>query len=135
MRRILCPDTVLHGRAVACQMSAEELQFTILRTLDQRPHSTQRQLASEMDVSLGKVNYCLKKLAEKGLIKLHNFQNSKQKSAYLYLLTPKGIEEKSRLTFSFLKQKTEEYDRLKQEIDQLQKEMFSHSAQGIIDLE
>jgi len=91
-------------------MLAEDLQ---LRTLEQRPpHTTQRQLANEMDVSLGKVNYCLKKLVEKGLIKLHNFQNSRQKSAYLYLLTPKGIEEKSRLTFSFLKQKTEEYEQL-----------------------
>jgi len=116
-------------------MLVEELQFTILRTLDQRPQITQRQLANEVDVSLGKVNYCLKKLVEKGLIKLHNFQNSRQKSAYLYLLTPKGIEEKSRLTFSFLKQKTEEYEQLQQEIERLQKEMFSHSDQGVIDLE
>jgi len=116
-------------------MLVEELQFTILRTLDQRPQITQRQLANEVDVSLGKVNYCLKKLVEKGLLKLHNFQNSRQKSAYLYLLTPKGIEEKSRLTFSFLKQKTEEYEQLQQEIEQLQKEMFSHSDQGVIDLE
>lgn len=103
-------------------MPLDELQFSLLRILDQRPQSTQRQLASEMEVSLGKVNYCLKKLLEKELIKLRNFKNSQQKSAYLYVLTPQGIEEKGRLTLAFLKYKMDEYDRLKLEIEQLKQE-------------
>lgn len=103
-------------------MSLDELQFTLLRTLEQRPYVTQRQLADELKISLGKVNYCLKKLAEKGWIKLENFNNSQRKSAYLYLLTPQGVEEKGKLTMAFLKQKIDEYNRLQIEIEQLHEE-------------
>jgi len=75
-----------------------------------------------MDVSLGKVNYCIKKLTEKGLIKLSNFTHNQNKMGYAYLLTSSGIEEKTRLTFSFLKKKIVEYKILKKEIDELQLE-------------
>jgi EPS-associated MarR family transcriptional regulator len=81
---------------------------------------TQRELSRDMGVSLGKVNYCLKKLTEKGLIKLSNFTHNQNKIGYAYLLTPSGIEEKSRLTFSFLKRKLIEYEVLKNEIAQLE---------------
>ena len=75
-----------------------------------------------MGVSLGKVNYCMKKLTEKGWVKLTNFSNNTNKLGYIYLLTPKGIEEKSKLTFSFLKRKIIEYEILKKEINELKLE-------------
>ena len=83
---------------------------------------TQRQLSNELGVSLGKINYCLKILIEKGFIKVNNFRNNKNKVQYSYLLTPKGIEEKSKLTLDFIRIKTQEYDTLKQEIESLKQE-------------
>ena len=75
----------------------------MLRKLEQNPSYTQRELSKEMGVSLGKVNYCIRKLIEKGLIKLSNFSHNEDKASYIYLLTPKGIENKSKLTIEFLK--------------------------------
>ena len=103
-------------------MNNQDIRLDLLRKLESNPQFTQRELSREMSVSLGKVNYCIKKLTEKGLIKLTNFSHNPNKIGYAYLLTPSGIEEKSRLTFSFLKRKIVEYEILKKEINELQLE-------------
>jgi EPS-associated MarR family transcriptional regulator len=103
-------------------MNKKDIRLDLLRRLESNPEYTQRELSKVMGVSLGKVNYCLKKLTEKGLIKITNFKQSPNKVGYAYLLTPKGIEEKSRLTFSFLKRKINEYEILKIEINELKLE-------------
>jgi len=103
-------------------MNSQDIRLDLLRKLESNPQSTQRELSREMGVSLGKVNYCIKKLTEKGLIKLSNFTHNQNKMGYAYLLTPQGIEEKSRLTFSFLKRKIVEYEILKKEINALKLE-------------
>ena len=100
-------------------MNKRDIRLDLLRILESNPEYTQRELSQEMGVSLGKVNYCMKKLTEKGLIKLSNFSRSSNKTGYAYLLTLSGIEEKSRLTFSFLKRKIVEYEILKKEINAL----------------
>ena len=97
-------------------MNNQDIRLDLLRKLESNPQFTQRELAKEMGVSLGKVNYCMKKLTEKGLIKLTNFTHNPNKMGYAYLLTPQGIDEKSRLTFAFLKRKIIEYEILKKEI-------------------
>ena len=103
-------------------MNKQDIRLDLLRKLDSNPHFTQRELSRDMGASLGKVNYCMKKLTEKGLIKLTNFTHNPNKIGYAYLLTPSGIEEKSRLTFSFLKRKVIEFELLKKEINALQLE-------------
>ena len=103
-------------------MNNQDIRLDLLRRLELNPEYTQRELSQEMGVSLGKVNYCMKKLTEKGLIKLTNFTHNPDKMGYTYLLTPSGIEEKSRLTFSFLKRKIVEYEVLKKEIDAIKLE-------------
>ena len=103
-------------------MNNQDIRLDLLRKLESNPEYTQRELSREMGVSLGKVNYCMKKLTEKGWVKLTNFSHNPNKIGYAYLLTPSGIEEKSRLTFSFLKRKTAEYEILKKEINALQLE-------------
>ena len=103
-------------------MNKRDIRLDLLRRLALNPEYTQRELSKEMGVSLGKVNYCIKKLTEKGLIKLTNFTHNPNKMGYTYLLTPSGIEEKSRLTFSFLKRKVIEYEILKIEINELKLE-------------
>ena len=101
-------------------MNKRDIRLDLLRRLESNPEFTQRELSKEMGVSLGKVNYCIRKLTEKGLVKITNFKHSQNKMGYAYLLTPSGIEEKSRLTFSFLKRKLIEYEVLKKEIAQLE---------------
>ena len=103
-------------------MNKRDIHLDLLRKLELNPHYTQRELSREMGVSLGKVNYCMKKLTEKGWVKLTNFSHNPNKIGYAYLLTPSGIEEKSRLTFSFLKRKIVEYEILKKEINELKLE-------------
>ena len=103
-------------------MSKKQNQFQILKSLERDSHPTQRQLSNDLGVSLGKVNYCLKSLIEKGFIKVNNFRNNKNKIQYSYLLTSKGIEEKAKLTLDFIRIKTQEYDTLKQEIESLKQE-------------
>ena len=103
-------------------MSKKQNKFQILKSLEQDSHLTQRQLSNNLGVSLGKVNYCVKSLIEKGFIKVNNFRNSKNKIQYSYLLTPKGLEEKTKLTLDFIRIKTQEYDVLKQEIEDLKQE-------------
>ena len=103
-------------------MNKRDIHLDLLRRLESNPEYTQRELSQEMGVSLGKVNYCMKKLTDKGWVKLTNFSRNPNKIGYAYLLTPQGIEEKSRLTFSFLKRKLIEYEVLKKEINALQLE-------------
>ena len=103
-------------------MNNQDIRLDLLRKLESNPRLTQRELSLDIGVSLGKVNYCMKKLTEKGLIKLKNFTHNPNKMGYAYLLTPIGIEEKSRLTFFFLKRKLIEYEKLKKEINLLQLE-------------
>ena len=92
--------------------------FNILRNISNNPESSQRTLAKNNGLSLGKLNYCLKALKDKGLIKARNFRNNKNKVKYLYILTPKGIAEKTRLTINFMNRKMKEYDELKKEIEE-----------------
>ena len=103
-------------------MNKQDIQLDLLRRLESNPEYTQRELSQEMGVSLGKINYCMRKLTEKGLIKLTNFTHNPNKMGYAYLLTPSGIEARSRLTFSFLKRKIIEYEILKKEINELKLE-------------
>ncbi len=104
----------------------EETTYRLLRILEREPEISQRRLASELGVSLGKTNYCLRALVDKGLIKVSNFQASSNKRAYLYLLTPQGIEAKARATLRFLRTKRDEYQRLQREIERLQQEVSHH---------
>ncbi len=92
--------------------------FEILRALIKKPRSTQRELAEELGFSLGKLNYCLKALKKKGFIKLKNFAKNPNKLNYFYVLTPKGIAEKTNLTVNFMKRKIKEYDELKKDLEQ-----------------
>jgi EPS-associated MarR family transcriptional regulator len=95
----------------------------VLRLIEENPEMSQRQIADELGVSLGGVNYCLKALVDKGLIKVKNFRNSNNKMAYAYFLTAKGIKEKAALTKAFLKRKMKEYELLKAEIESLKHEI------------
>tara|TARA_B110000971_G_scaffold95554_1_gene98254 strand:+ start:32 stop:334 length:303 start_codon:yes stop_codon:yes gene_type:complete len=97
-------------------MKFNEDHFQILRKIQKNPKSPQRELASELGISLGKLNYCLKALQEKGLIKINNFQNNVNKINYIYVLTPIGIKHRLKLTIIFMKKKMREYDELKSEI-------------------
>ena len=91
-------------------------QFDVLRKISKKPSANQRELASELEISLGKLNFVLKGLKKKGLIKIRNFKKNPNKSRYLYLLTPKGIAEKTDLTINFMKRKMKEYDELREEL-------------------
>ena len=103
-------------------MDKDEIHLILLNKLELNPEYTQRELSKELGVSLGKINYCISKLTEKGFVKLTNFKNSKNKKEYSYLLTPNGIEAKSKLTIGFLKIKMKEYELLKEEINRLRKD-------------
>jgi EPS-associated MarR family transcriptional regulator len=94
----------------------------VLRLLDGSPRLTQREMARELGVSLGKANYCLRALLGKGFVKVQNFRNSTNKRAYAYLLTPEGVAAKAALTRHFLARKREEYDALRLEVERLQRE-------------
>jgi len=93
-------------------------KFNLLRKISKKPTSNQRELASELNISLGKLNYVLTELKEKGLVKINNFKINPNKSGYLYLLTPKGITEKTKITKEFIKKKLKEYQELKEELNQ-----------------
>ncbi len=95
----------------------------ILKAIKDDPALTQRELSSRLGMSLGKVNYLIKSLIQRGLVKVDNFKSSSNKISYLYMLTPSGIEEKARTTFFFLKRKLEEYERLEMEIGELRQEV------------
>jgi EPS-associated MarR family transcriptional regulator len=101
----------------------EDTHLRLLRLIEARPDLSQRDLARELGTSLGKVNYCLNALIDKGLVKVRNFRNSRNKLAYVYLLTPRGIDSKTTIAVQFLKRKMAEYEALKIEIEQLQREV------------
>ena len=102
-----------------------ELRLRVLRVLEKHPHFTQRQLASELNVSLGGVNFALKALIQRGSVKVSNFRKSGNKVGYLYVLTAKGFVEKTSLATTFLDRKLEEYEMLKEEIENLKGEVDS----------
>ena len=97
-------------------------QFELLRKIQKNPNFSQRELANELGVSLGKLNYCLKALKNKGLIKIQNFTKNPNKLNYIYVITPKGIAEKAKLTIDFMKRKMKEYENLKEELEKINKE-------------
>ena len=93
-----------------------EDHFEVLRKIQNKPNSSQRELATELGFSLGKLNYCLKALQKKGLVKINNFKKNPKKINYFYVLTPAGITQKTKLTINFIKRKMKEYDELKKEL-------------------
>lgn len=95
---------------------SENDNLNLLRKLENNPNSSQRKLASDLGFSLGKLNYCLNALKDKGLVKIKNFKNNVNKIGYIYILTPSGIKAKTKLTLSFMKRKMKEYDELKKEL-------------------
>ena len=97
-------------------MEKNQDNFNVLRKIQKKPKTTQRELAGELGFSLGKLNYCLKALKAKGLVKIRNFKKNRNKLNYIYVLTPKGIAEKTELTLNFMKKKMEEYEELKKEM-------------------
>lgn len=101
----------------------DEMRYKLLRILEADPNISQRDLAKALNISLGKANYCMKALMEKGLVKAKNFRNNRNKVVYTYLLTPKGIEEKARVTIRFLRIKLDEHKNLLSEISDLRREV------------
>ena len=97
-------------------MNDNQDHFNVLRKIQQKPESSQRELAEDLGFSLGKLNYCLKALKVKGLVKIKNFKKNPNKINYIYVLTPQGVSEKTKLTLNFMKRKMKEYDELKREV-------------------
>lgn len=102
---------------------SNEYHLKVMQLISMYPDISQRELASRLDVSLGKVNYCMKALVGKGLVKIQNFRNSQNKVGYAYLLTPEGVASKARLTVQYLKIRLKEYDVLKEEIEKLRRDL------------
>ena len=124
-------DVLKHGDTGLSTSARDELRLRVLRALEANPELSQRQLAAELGVSLGGVNYALKALVERGFVKADNFRKSGNKVAYLYVLTPQGVAEKASLATAFLGRKLEEYEVLRQEIEALKGEVGSdESAKG-----
>ena len=113
-------------------MLTDEYRYRILKLLETNPTASQRDIARELGVSLGRVNFCLQALMEKGLVKVNNFRNNESKRAYLYYLTPKGMQDKAKVTVRFLKVKLDEYENLKREVAQLQREASNLNLSGHI---
>ncbi len=111
----------------------DETAYKLLKLIEAEPHLSQREIAQKMGVSLGKTNYCLKALIDKGFIKLQNFYKNKKKRAYIYFLTPQGIEEKAEVTYRFLQRKIKEYENIKVEIESLKNEAASAKEIGMKD--
>jgi EPS-associated MarR family transcriptional regulator len=107
----------------------DEVRYKLLKLLGSNPRVSQREVAQELGISLGKVNYCLKSLMNKGWIKATNFKNSRSKIAYMYLLTPRGIKAKAGVTVRFLQRKMGEYDALRVEIEQIRAELTERNKQ------
>jgi len=98
-------------------MKEDQDHFNVLRKIKNKPNTTQREMAKDLNFSLGKLNYCIKALQKKGLIKISNFKKNPNKVNYIYVLTPRGIVAKTKLTINFMKRKMNEYDELKKELD------------------
>jgi len=103
----------------------DDLRYKLLKLLAEEPQISQRDLARRLSISVGKANYCLSALVEKGLVKINNFRKANNKLAYAYLLTPRGIEEKTQITVSFLQRKMREYGDLQREIEVLRREVMA----------
>ena len=119
---------------IRAKLESEEC-LNLLREISVDPRLTQRKMSSRLNLSLGKINFLIKAMIEKGLVKVENFRNSENKAAYLYSLTPAGIDEKAEITLRFLKRKTEEYERIKREIRRLENDAvavdsYSDSCDG-----
>ena len=108
----------------------EDTYFRVMRILQENPDLTQRELAEKLGISVGGLNYCLKALMEKGLVKMKNFANSKNKFGYVYVLTPTGMVEKAAITHRFLQRKIDEYEALKAEIEALRSEVEKSGGEG-----
>ena len=108
-----------------------EIRYRLLKLLGDDPSLIQRQMAEKMDISLGKFNYCLKELVKKGFVKINRFTSSQNKAAYMYLLTPHGVEQKAKITASFLKRKINDYEKIKQEIQKLKKEVETEANERV----
>jgi EPS-associated MarR family transcriptional regulator len=104
-------------------MLTDEVRYKLLRLLEENPRMSQRDVARELGISLGKVNYCLKSLVAKGWIKASNFKNSRNKAAYMYLLTPRGIAARAGVAVRFLKAKMQEYEILRADIERIRSEV------------
>jgi EPS-associated MarR family transcriptional regulator len=111
-------------------MLTDEYRYKILKALEENPEISQRDLARELGISLGRVNFCLKALIDVGLLKVSNFKNSRNKLAYMYLLTPSGVKEKSLITERFLKLKMQEYQALEAEINMLRADAIKNTRQS-----
>ncbi len=112
-------------------MLDDTTSYGLLKTLEENPALSQRDLAKRMGISLGKVNFCLKALIEKGCLKVSNFRNSQNKLAYAYLLTPDGVEQKARMAVAFLQVKLKEYEQLSIEIAELRREAEQNGLSGL----
>lgn len=112
-------------------MLVDELRYKLMRLLEANPGMSQRDVARELGISLGKVNYCLQALVEKGWIKATNFKNSQNKAAYMYLLTPRGVEQKASLTLRFLQIKMCEYETVRAEIREIRREVADRSSRQV----
>jgi EPS-associated MarR family transcriptional regulator len=110
----------------------QEIRYRLFKLLDDDPNLTQRQMAGEMGISLGKFNYCLNELVKKGFVKISRFKSSQNKAAYMYLLTPRGLEEKTKITVHFLKRKMSEYEKIKHEIKELKREVRAETNGKIL---
>ena len=109
-------------------MLNDEISYKLLKIIENNPSINQRELSRQMGMSLGKVNYCLKALINRGMIKARNFYNNENKRIYAYLLTPTGIKQKTVITARFLKQKTREYEELKVQIEELSAEVKNNES-------
>jgi len=107
-------------------MLTDEVRYRLMRLVAARPEMSQRELARELGISLGKLNFCLRALVSKGLIKAINFKSNKNKACYLYFLTPRGAEEKARITVRFLQRKLAEYESMRIEIEEIRRDAEQH---------
>ena len=112
-------------------MLDDKTRYRLLKLLEANPELSQRQLAEALGVSVGKVNFCLRALLEKGLLKVRNFRDSNNKLAYAYYLTPKGAQAKVRATTQFLQRKLREYEEIRQEIEELKREAGGEAKHGV----
>ncbi|MCG6936455.1 MAG: MarR family EPS-associated transcriptional regulator [Proteobacteria bacterium] len=111
----------------------DETAYKLLKIVENNPHLSQREIARQMGISLGKANYCLKSLIDRGFIKARNFYQSPNKGAYIYKLTPHGLEEKARVTYRFLQSKMQEFEDIKAEIEELQSETAHLTEPGDVE--
>ena len=107
------------------------IRYRLLKILSEDSSLTQREMSRRMGISLGKLNYCLTELAKKGFVKIHRFKDSSNRTKYMYLLTPRGMEEKTRVAMNFLKSKVKEYEEIKRQIKELSVEIEGKEGEGI----